>query len=741
MENEDARRGFRDSRFAFCILHFALCILLVLHRPAQAGSTKIALIGIDGADWKVLDPLIQTGRLPAFASLLESGARGRMIASLPLLSPLIWTTMATGRTADEHGVLDFVGFDENGQRRPVSSYDRTCRALWNIYSDRGRSVGVYGYWATWPAEEVRGEIASNILFENLPLLHEMAPPNLGLLAHPAQLAKQVAFRPIDIDEVSRMSGMTADECRRALAASPAASTGIAQLARVLQTTHALFDLSIARLRAGQPDLFMVYFEGPDIVSHVFHSEKGREVIARYYELIDTQIAAYRRALSPDTLLIVCSDHGFLLAGEQGGEGDPADFYAGAASYHRRYGIFLATGPGVMHASADVSPLDIAPTLLAASGLPVASDLPGRIAPIFGEAPQVSRVPTFETTPLARIKPAGPSGDSIENLRALGYILSPSPTFAVNLGRVLLEKGDLTGAEKAITEAVELDPRRPSTLYDLLDLRRQQGDHAGIISAARRFARLPGPPRPDVVIAAVHSAIETQGPDAASAILDEIGGEGPSPLRSLARAVIIGAQGKPAEAIQAMRAACEADPSLTRSAVPELVEAAIASNPQRGLEALDKLTAADSSVLVTTCRARLLAAAGRPREALPLFEAALDEIPDSVDLMIEAAQARFATGDLAGARLLFERAIARDPRSNAALLGAGAAAAATGDDRAAIGYIEIADFSASPEALNALALSYNRIGNRVRARQLLRASLELKNDQPGIREMLRKMEAE
>src|SRR5688500_18256690 len=74
----------------------------------SAGGRPVLLVGIDAADWAVIDPLVAAGRLPAFARLRAGGRTATLVATPPLLSPIIWTTIATGRHPDEHGVLDFM---------------------------------------------------------------------------------------------------------------------------------------------------------------------------------------------------------------------------------------------------------------------------------------------------------------------------------------------------------------------------------------------------------------------------------------------------------------------------------------------------------------------------------------------------------------------------------------------------------------------------------------------------------
>src|SRR5207245_10757101 len=93
----------------------------------------------------------------------------------PPLSPLVWTTMMTGVSPLDHGVLDFVQFDpQTGAKEPITSSVRRAPAIWNMASDRGRRVASLGLWATYPAERVNGIIVSDRLFTFL--YKESAPP-------------------------------------------------------------------------------------------------------------------------------------------------------------------------------------------------------------------------------------------------------------------------------------------------------------------------------------------------------------------------------------------------------------------------------------------------------------------------------------------------------------------------------------------------------------------------------------
>jgi len=101
---------------------------------------RVLLVGVDGADPDVLDRLIGSGKLPTFARLKREGAYGRLRSREPLLSPIVWTSIATGRKGQDHGVLDFVEAAEDGKPVPITSSRRRVPALWNILRDGHRRV-------------------------------------------------------------------------------------------------------------------------------------------------------------------------------------------------------------------------------------------------------------------------------------------------------------------------------------------------------------------------------------------------------------------------------------------------------------------------------------------------------------------------------------------------------------------------------------------------------------------------
>ena len=153
-------------------------------RPAGAAAAiaaavrpgrPVIFLGLDGADWNLLDQYMARGLMPNLTRLVAAGTSGRLRTMQPALSPLVWTTMMTGVGPLDHGVLDFVQFDPaTGLKTPIGSTERRVPAIWNMATTAGKTAGVFGMWATYPAEPVGGLMVSDRLFTFL--FKELTPP-------------------------------------------------------------------------------------------------------------------------------------------------------------------------------------------------------------------------------------------------------------------------------------------------------------------------------------------------------------------------------------------------------------------------------------------------------------------------------------------------------------------------------------------------------------------------------------
>jgi len=114
---------------------------------------RVILVGLDGADWRLLDRFVADGTMPRLGEILQRAERRVLLTQHPPLSPLVWTTMMTGVSPLEHRILDFTRFHpRTRQQEPITSDERAVPAIWNMVEAHGKRAGVFGMWATYPAE-------------------------------------------------------------------------------------------------------------------------------------------------------------------------------------------------------------------------------------------------------------------------------------------------------------------------------------------------------------------------------------------------------------------------------------------------------------------------------------------------------------------------------------------------------------------------------------------------------------
>ena len=430
-------------------------------------GARLVLIGLDGADWDVIDPLLRAGRMPRLAALIPSGARGGMRSYYPMISPLLWTTMVTGVGPDRHRIADFQAVDlASGRRVPMTSRFRGVKALWNILGDAGLSSGFVAWWASYPAERVSGVQVSNLVaFETLrprpadqPFARGIVFPSDYLeelrddLITASDLSFEVARRIMRIErsefesaveEVLRPPGAEDQALNRKMEQNP-----VPLVLSILTGSHNYATLA-ADLVSRRLDLTAVYFEGIDMMGHRFQHcmpprmeicpdqdfERFSESVSSFYVRQDALIGTIVDAAGDDATILIVSDHGF-----RSGAGRPREVLPFTTQqpveWHDEEGIFLISGPAARRGATLASPatlFDVTPTVLHILGLPVAEDMPGRVLvealnPGFTRAHPVHTVPSYEElgSPLAIMEPGDEQAIAAEdellaNLRALGYI--------------------------------------------------------------------------------------------------------------------------------------------------------------------------------------------------------------------------------------------------------------------------------------------------------------------------------
>ena len=461
---------------------------------------RVLLVGLDGGDWELLEPLARRGVMPNLARLMATGSWGELTSITPLLSPLIWTTMATGVGPEVHGILDFVEADPaTGAKVPISGRQRRVPALWNMASAAGLSVVVSGWWATWPAETVNGVLISDRLF--FLLSDTVAEGPMGTVVFPpeAEAANRAlaerAERETDEATIRALLPVSDEAYRSARAAAKGMADPIDGFRRIVVGTRTYFGAALAAA-AARPDLMMVYCIGTDEVGHVLapylppplpgadasFSQAAAVGVERYFAVVDRWIGRLHELCPPrECAVLVVSDHGFKWSNDR-----PRDFSgvaaATAALWHRPRGMYVLSGHGVAplgRSGAPASVFDVAPTVSALLNLPPGQGWPGEPLP-GAPAARADRVAWLRLAPpesyRPTVGPAPPSAEYVAQLKAIGYLEGSEGRGTAsggetegelnNLGLIHLEAKRYDEAERAFLAAAERNRSYASPHYNL-----------------------------------------------------------------------------------------------------------------------------------------------------------------------------------------------------------------------------------------------------------------------------------
>ena len=379
-------------------------------------TKRVLLIGWDAADWKIIRPLMAAGKMPVLQEMLEIGVSGNLATLRPIISPILWNSIATGKYADKHDILGFIEPSPDGKgARPVSSTSRKAKAIWNILSQQGLRSGVVNWYASHPAEPINGWIFSNRFasvvgpqVEAFPLdHHSFHPPDL------IELAESFRVHPHALSAEQMLPFFPGKKPEDRADLRP----GL--LAKVLSECATSHNAATYLASRDDWDFLAVYYDAIDHACHGFieyhapamaHVSEDdaaiySDVVNGVYQFHDMMLGRLLDLAGPETTVLLISDHGFYadhLRPEVAEHmRDPREKFGkkmNPVAWHRPQGIFVAAGKSLKRDELihGATLLDIAPTILALLGLPVPEDMDGRVlTKIFAEPVDIESVPSYE----------------------------------------------------------------------------------------------------------------------------------------------------------------------------------------------------------------------------------------------------------------------------------------------------------------------------------------------------------
>ena len=396
-------------------------------------GVRVRVVAIDGFDPDVYQSLQSAGQLPVLSQLLSNGA-ARFVADDSRDPARAWTTVATGLPPDAHGVHALetrrvagiqgtVASGEAGLARAIrmatdllrltrpsvaSGAELRAKPVWEVAADAGLRTAVVNWWATWPAiasqanaPAVISDRASLRLERGGALDAEIAPPDL-----------------YDRLKVEWPAIKTAAQSAVSQALRGSGDTSVDAVLRRSAELDAQQIALLSRVSSDRSDLLVLYLQGLDVAQHSLLEpvagaspsaiESRLDALRAYYVFLDTLLQPL--AASRETeLIVLVTQPGRLTS--------------------RTEGLMALDGPGVARGSGlGIRPVDVAPTVLHALGLPISRELAGAPAlamfsPAFTTRFPVREVSTYGQRHASAARRGGDplDAEAIERLRSLGYV--------------------------------------------------------------------------------------------------------------------------------------------------------------------------------------------------------------------------------------------------------------------------------------------------------------------------------
>ncbi len=387
-----------------CLVIITFLIVYFLKaRSESVDVTRVIIIGIDGAEWDVINSLILEGKLPNFEKIQKNGASGKIL-SIPFpdnskygtvyLTPVVWTSIATGRSPEEHGITDFIINDEL-----AGSHHRKVPAVWNILSYYNKKSAIVGWHSSFPAEEINGYYVSSMLGLWGYKISYGVPIN-EYRWQAEQYKNKIVSPDSFINEINlniTSEKFDVESYINKYIIAPDCDSFKYFIEKsiyypIIWQDEIYYRILNYLLSKEDFHLAAIYFEGIDLTQHKFwrfsYSNSHKEInseyypecskmmpVDNYYKIMDSRIGEIYDKYSKKYTIILLSDHG----GRSWNYSEPLNIEYFTHSYEC---IFFIVGPDIkknyQFKALSYDAYDILPTILYMLNIPISKELKGRI---------------------------------------------------------------------------------------------------------------------------------------------------------------------------------------------------------------------------------------------------------------------------------------------------------------------------------------------------------------------------
>lgn len=328
-------------------------------------NNRVVLLAFDTFDWELLQSLVDNGVMPFCEQLLNRGASGRMVVPPPVDSVSLWTSVATGVMADEHGICSEHVVQPDGLTAgPAKATDLACTPVWQRAMESGHAVGVVG-WPESYAASVTGPKANSSRIISAGFARYFSDDMDDWPMSPDAVAPPSARE--DIDSYRVHASELAPEFITPFLSEALVATypGLPQqIAITLAEASSVHNVGTAICEANEADLVCVRYPFLASVTSLLSTLNVdiQTSLTPFYRYVDLLIGRYLNLLNPHDHLIVLSDKGLVVE-----SADKVDTYTRRSNK----GLAIFSGAGFEHdvVLSDISGLDIFPTIQTLLSIP------------------------------------------------------------------------------------------------------------------------------------------------------------------------------------------------------------------------------------------------------------------------------------------------------------------------------------------------------------------------------------
>ena len=276
-------------------------------------NNKVIIIGIDGATFDIIRPMIKRGELPTFKGIIDKGASGELMSTYPPHTVPAWPSCFTGVNPGKLGLFDFrenshLNYDEG---RLLFSTDIKSPPIWSILSERGKKVMIVAMPLTYPPVKVNGVMVSPV---------RLTEPD-KVQTYPPELSEEL-FREIELTSVLNERRQFMDMHTAKVGSDletfldKTVTSSFTVIKKLTESTLYLlsryeydFGMFMLPVDALQHHLWCSMDQGHPSYNPKL-AEKYKGVIFEGYKSVDEAMGRILNKAGDDATIILVSDHGF-----------------------------------------------------------------------------------------------------------------------------------------------------------------------------------------------------------------------------------------------------------------------------------------------------------------------------------------------------------------------------------------------------------------------------------------------